>query len=86
MTRMVRKQIYIQLEQERLLKRRARELGVSESDIVRRGIDQVSRSTARRPVDPAAWEEAQRFIEKRLAMKVPQTGRKWTREELYDRN
>jgi len=84
MSRMVRKQVYIQPEQEKLLKRRARELGVSQSDVIRRGIEQVGRAGAGRPIDRAAWEEALRFIERRLAMKVPATGREWTRDELYE--
>ena len=41
MTRMVRKQIYIEAEQEQLLKQRARELGVSEAELIRRGIYKV---------------------------------------------
>ena len=84
MSRMIRKQVYIQPEQDKMLKRRARELGVSESDLIRRGIEQVERAGTNRIVDPLAWEEALSFINKRLAMKVPQTGRQWTRDELYE--
>lgn len=36
---MVRKQLYIADDQERRLKRRARELGVSEAELVRRALD-----------------------------------------------
>jgi hypothetical protein len=35
MSRMVRKQIYIEPEQEKLLKQRVRELGVSEAELKR---------------------------------------------------
>lgn len=36
---MVRKQLYLEEAQDRALKRRARELGVSEAEIVRRALD-----------------------------------------------
>ena len=39
MNRMVRKQIYLDPEQAARLKRRAKELGVSEADLIRRCID-----------------------------------------------
>jgi len=85
MSRMVRKQVYIEAEQEKLLKRRARELRVTEAELVRRGIDQVARPGAWLLLDPKAWEEAKSVIRERMRLRVPQTGRTWTREELYDR-
>jgi hypothetical protein len=36
---MVRKQLYIDLQQDALLKRKARELGLSEAEVVRRALD-----------------------------------------------
>lgn len=85
MSRMVRKQVYIEPEQEKLLKRRAKELGVTEAELVRRGIDQIARPGALLPLDPKAWDEAKKLIRERMRLKVPQTGRAWTREELHDR-
>jgi len=85
MSRMIRKQVYIEAEQEKLLKRWARELGVTEAELVRRGIDQIARPGAWLPLDPKAWEEAKSVIRERMRLRVPQTGRTWTREELYDR-
>ncbi len=84
MSRMVRKQVYIEPEQEELLKRRSRELGVSEAALIRRGIEQAARVPAARALDRRAWEEARRFILERLAISAPQTGRTWTRDELYE--
>ena len=86
MTRMVRKQVYIQPEQDALLKRRAREQRVTEAELIRRGIDQVAAAGAR--VSPAAsdlraWAELKAFARKRRRA-VPQTGRTWKRDELYD--
>jgi len=84
MSRMVRKQVYIEPEQEELLKRRSRELGVSEAALIRRGIEQAARLSVPRVLDRRAWEDAKRFILERLAISAPQTGRTWTRDELYE--
>lgn len=83
MARMVRKQVYIEPEQDRLLKRRAKELGVTESDLIRRGIDQVDRAHAGLPLDRAAWEEELTFIRERARIQELSRTRGWTREELY---
>jgi len=83
MTRMVRKQVYIREDQEARLKRAAKELGVTESELIRRGVDQAT-AAAKGPRDPEAWAEAMAFMRKRAAMQVPQTGRSWTRDELYE--
>lgn len=85
MARMVRKQIYIRPEQEEKLKRCAQQKGISESDLIRHGIDVVTEEEeVSRDFAEEAWEEAKRVIRQRMAMKVPQTGRSWTREELYE--
>jgi transposase-like protein len=81
---MVRKQIYIEPRQEEMLKRLARELGVAEAELIRQGIDQVARGRQVVPRDEHAWEEEKAFIAKRRRLNVPQTGRAWTRGELYD--
>jgi hypothetical protein len=83
MARMVRKQIYIEPEQDKLLKRRAKQLGVTESDLIRRGIDQVDRVPAGLPLDRAAWEEELTFILERARIQELGRTRGWTREELY---
>lgn len=86
MSRMVRKQVYIERAQERLLKKLARELGVSEAELVRRGIETIARRSALTfAPDRLAWEEELKFMRDRTEITVPQTGRQWTREELYDR-
>ncbi len=84
MTRMVRKQVYIEPHQDALLKRKAKELGVSEAELIRRGIDQVCRTPITLRPDLEAWEEMKEFIRKYRMFDVPQTGRTWTRDELYD--
>lgn len=85
MSHMVRKQIYVKPEQDKLLKRRARELSVTESDLIRRGIDQVGRVSAALPLDRRAWQDELAFIQKRARIKELGRYRGWTREELYEK-
>ncbi|HXH20753.1 MAG TPA: hypothetical protein VNN10_01900 [Dehalococcoidia bacterium] len=84
MARMVRKQVYITEEQERLLKRRARERSKAEADLIREGLDWILR-----PEDEearlVAWERVKEFLDERALIEAPQKPRTWTREELYDR-
>ena len=84
MSRMARKQVYIEPEQRKLLKQRARELGVTESEVIRRGIKQELRTSTGTAVDSKAWEEARQFILQRMALSVPQTSRDWTRNDLHE--
>ena len=84
MGRTVRKQVSIEPRQDELLKRRARELGVSAAELIRRGIDAVTQPPEQFRPDMAAWAAAKAVMEERLCMDVPQTGRSWTREERYD--
>ena len=76
MARMVRKQIYITEEQEQRLKRMANESGLSEADIIRRHLDESERLEI--------WQKELAYMRERAKMKVPQTGRQWTRDELYE--
>ncbi len=86
MSRMVRKQVYIEPAQEELLKQRARELGVTEAELVRRGIETIASGPALAFArDRQAWEQELSFMRERMKIVVPQTRRQWTREELYDR-
>ena len=84
MGRMVRKQIYIEPEQARQLKQQAKELGVTESDLIRRGIDQIGCIPAALPLDRKAWQDELAFIRKRTRMKLLGRQGSWTREELYE--
>jgi hypothetical protein len=83
MARMVRKQVYITPEHDALLKRRASGLGLTESELIREGIERVGRAPLARR-DTAAWREALAFMEERARRAQPSRGRNWTREDLYD--
>ena len=84
MARMIRKQVYIEPRHEELLKRRSNELGISEAELIRRAIEQVAWGPVRGQVDRSAWEAAKVFIQQRRRLEAPQTGRAWTRDQLYD--
>jgi hypothetical protein len=84
MSRLIRKQIYIEPEQDAVLKRRARELGVSESELMRLGIAQVAPVSAEAEGRLHAWQHIMAFVATYDQVDVPQTGRNWTRDELYD--
>ncbi len=83
MSKMIRKQIYIEPEQEALLKRLSREQGLTEAELIRSGIVRLSsRSNVVR--DITVWEEEKKFI-RSLMKKGPLKGkRRWTREDLYE--
>lgn len=86
---MVRKQLYISEEHERMLKARAREMGVSEAELVRELLDRLlmgeesSRSAVPFGRAEAAWD----FLESadRIAgsHSFPQ-GYRFDRKELYE--
>ncbi|MDR7551051.1 MAG: hypothetical protein QN131_14130 [Armatimonadota bacterium] len=84
MARMVRKQIYIEPRQEALLKRRARELGVSEAELIRRAIEQAGLAAVPQLPDRQAWEEELAFLRQRARLQELGRQRSWTREELYE--
>ena len=84
MSRMIRKQIYIEPMQDALLKRRARELGMSEAQLIRRCLDELERQAVTPPMDRQAWQDELSFIQRRAqAVTGRQERRSWTREELY---
>ena len=85
MAGMIRKRVYIEPRQERLLKTLARQLGLTEADLIRRGTDQGLQGVAAPRPHPGAWQEIERFILARMRKGGPRGRRRWTREALYDR-
>lgn len=86
MTNMIRKQIYIEPEQEALLKRISGESGMSEAEIIREAISRHASNVSQPASSRRAWANMRAFIEKRLESDEQiQGGREWRREDLYDR-
>ena len=59
---MKRKQIYIELHQERQLKALSRRRGVTESELIREGIDRVLKGPVWFPSDHQTWERELKFM------------------------
>lgn len=83
--RMVRKQVYIEPRHERMLKARAKQLGVTEAELIRQSLEQTLAAPGLSRRDPEAWQAFMRSVRRRMRMRVPQAPRTWTRDELYDR-
>jgi len=84
MSRMVRKQIYIESRQETTLKRQAKALGVTEAEVIRRAIDRQMIAVRLGSKDKKAWEREKAFIAKRMAKGPAAGGRQWRREDAYE--
>lgn len=84
MPRMVRKQIYIESLQDNNLKKQARDLGVTEAEVIRRAIDRQMISVRFSIRDLKAWERERVFIVKRVAKGHIPGCRQWKREDAYE--
>ncbi len=84
MPRMIRKQVYIESRQETTLKQQARNLGITEAEVIRRAIDRQMISVRLGAKDLKAWERERAFITKRMAKGTASGGRQWKREDAYE--
>ena len=84
MPQMIRKQVYIEPRQERLLKERARRYRATEADLIRQAIDRGLERIALSVPDPEAWKAFKRRTAPRRTER-PRSLRRWTRDELYTR-
>jgi hypothetical protein len=86
MSTKVRKQIYIEPEQEKLLKQLSAETGMSEAEIIREAISQHARGAHQPLRRQLAWARISEFLEQRAKLgPIEEGGRTWRREDLYDR-
>lgn len=85
MSRLVRKQIYIDTKQEKMLKRKASELHVSESELIRNGIAKVLTAGTAISGNAMAWDREKKFIDALIRKGPVKGGRAWKREDLYER-
>lgn len=85
MSRMVRKQVYIEPRQEALLKRLVRETGATEAEIIRQAIDRQTKTFLFSRRDLSAWQEERDFINRLIQQGPLPGGRRWRREDLYER-
>ena len=82
---MVRKQLYIEPEQNMMLREQAVKYDVSEGQIVREAITAYLKvGSQTQEIDLNAWEEERQFIVSRLGDSKSAVKRTWIRSELYD--
>jgi hypothetical protein len=80
---MIRKQIYIDAGNERFLKQRALELGVTEAEVVRKALTAAEeRAVSDKRLE--ALEDILTYIREHRMRDVPQTGWRFNREEMYE--
>lgn len=90
--RMKRKQLYITLRQDAMLKETAAKYRVSEGEIVRTALDAYLGRGVSLSLEPnyAAWQEELAFIRQRIEgraiedSETPGRTRRWRRDDLYD--
>src|SRR5258706_1085605 len=82
---MIRKQVYIEPRHDRMLKRRARQRGVSEAEIIREALDGLQTvAVVRREVADVSARQALEFMHALgTSLRKAPRGRRWTRESLH---
>lgn len=83
---MVRKQIYLLQKQNLLVKRLAKQRGISEAEVIRQALEREAEQVTPAIYDgTAAWEKITAFVENRNATLVGK-GKpvRWNRQELYE--
>jgi hypothetical protein len=81
---MVRKQIYIAPQQDKMLKRLARQTHKTEAQVIRDAIEEHARFLKDKKSRMKAWRAIEATAD-RMKQLAPTTARSWTREDLYDR-
>ncbi len=85
MATMIRKQIYLEADQDARLKKLAQETGQSEAEIIRHALERHAMGTLPKRTKLQAWLAERAYIEQ-LMQQGPVVGaRTWTRDELYER-
>lgn len=83
---MVRKQIYLPKRQNLLIKRLAKQRGISEAEVIRQALERDEKAVTYPVRESAAgWNEILRFVKERQAAYAGQ-GKPvhWNRQELYE--
>ena len=83
---LIRKQFYITRRQENYLKLKAKEMKVTEAEIVREALDKAAYRAEYPRNSMEKWQEELTFLNERIAgRKTNQKERAGKREDLYDR-
>jgi len=82
---MIRKQIYLEAGQDKLLKRLARRQHISEAEFIRRSLEAQIEAFKRQQEREALWAKEDAFIRQLMDQGPVPGGRNWRRQDLYDR-
>jgi hypothetical protein len=85
MTAKIRKQIYIEPDQNAVIKRLSNESGMAEAEIIRQAINQHVQALRTPKRDLGAWEAERTFIMRLIHQGAVAGNRTWKRDELYER-
>jgi hypothetical protein len=81
----IRKQIYLDPEQNEYLKQTSQRLGISEAEIIRQALAVQARRIRAPGRRSSAWEQERQFMSSLLAQGPVPGRRNWKREDLYER-
>ncbi|MDI6871149.1 MAG: CopG family transcriptional regulator [Bacillota bacterium] len=86
MSRLIRKQLYLEPAQDALVKEWAAKRGLSEAEVVREALNLYAATAQqlRLPRNPAAWAEEKAFLEAQGCRETVPGRREWEREDLYE--
>ncbi|MFH1436657.1 MAG: CopG family transcriptional regulator [Pseudomonadota bacterium] len=84
MSRMIRKQVYVEATQDSRLKKMARDLGVSEAELIRLGITCYLERPADLPRDHTVWQKEKAFIQQWMKKGKVKGTRRWKRNDAYE--
>jgi hypothetical protein len=81
----IRKQVYLDVQQNDILKQTSRRLGVSEAEIIRQAILNQTGRMMLGTKSNHAWKKERQFIQTLLEQGSVTGSRTWKREDLYER-
>lgn len=84
MMAMIRKQIYVEPEQEAWLKHLANETGLPEAAIIRQALERHRRLLSAPRRDPRVWQAERAFLHHLMRVGPIPGGRTWQRGDLYE--
>ena len=86
MSKSIRKQFYITLEQEARLKQKAEKMGITQAELVREALDSHTYTVDYNKRNIEKWQEELEFIKNEMLQKEGSRKKQtWKREDLYDR-
>ncbi len=81
----IRKQIYVDAQQNEILKQTSKKLGVSEAEIIRQAILAQASHMSISQANRKAWDNERQFIQSLIDQGKARGKRTWKREDLYER-